>query len=402
MDGRSKAPGTVIIVGAGITGCAIAYHLARLGHTDVTVLDRGTLGAPLGSTGHAPGLLGRNSASPVMAALADYTADLLARLPGAVFNKVGSIEVARKTETADLLERKAATARGYGFDAHLVGPGELAGLVPYMDASGLKRGLYLPDDGTLDARAALRGLHEGARDAGVTFRETVAVRDLLVREGRVVGVVTDEGEIVGDRIVIAVGIWGAELLKRHGIALPLLPVQHPYFTTAPMAVLDGGSAPSRHPMVRDLENLFYLREHGDRLGFGWYNHAPAPAEVAGLIEAEMAFPARGFHEVLSHDLFPVLAGAPIERKLNGIFSMTPDGGPLLGPVPGEPHLWVAEAVWVTHSGGVGRAVAEALLGLEPSIDVSAFAQDRFAAMPEDVRRARSLSLYNDIYAWPAR
>ena len=117
-------------------------------------------------------------------------------------------------------------------------------------AAGLFAKLDPDRDGTLDARAALRGLHEGARDAGVTFRETVAVRDLLVREGRVVGVVTDDGEIVGDKVVVAVGIWGAELLKRHGIALPLFPVQHPYFTTAPLAVLDGATAPSRHPMVR--------------------------------------------------------------------------------------------------------------------------------------------------------
>lgn len=393
----------ILIVGAGITGCSIAYHLAQLGHKNVVVVDRGTVEDPLGSTGHAPGLLGRNSGSSALAAIADYTANLFARLPedDPAFECVGSVEVARDQEGLSLLRRKAKAAHRHGFSARMVGPEELASLVPYMDVSSVVGGIFLPDDGVLDARRALRALHQEGATLGVRFLENTEVFGFGREGGRICGVVTERGPINAERVVVAVGIWGAALLAKIGVDLPLLPVQHPYVYTAPLEVLGSPHRQATRPIVRDLDNLFYLREHGDRLGYGWYNHEPATADAGELGRADLPFPESGFLEAVDHALFPLLSDTPIDRRLNGVFSMTPDGGPLLGELPEHPGLWVAEAVWVTHSAGIGLVMAELLLGRESTVNVAEFGPDRFSSMNLSSRRRASLKRYNDIYAWPA-
>jgi len=392
-----------VIIGAGIAGCSIAYHLAEQGYTDVLVLDRGRVSDPLGSTGHAPGLLGRNSSSKTMAALADCTARLFARLPAdqPALTQVGSVEVARDQVQMRLLAYKAERAAENGLRARLVSPKELGELVPYMDTSSLVGGLLLPDDGVLDARRALWAMRDEAVSKGVSFLEETPVTGFKTEGNQVTGVQTPGGVIACDRVVVAVGIWGAALLGTLGIELPLFPVQHPYVYTVPLEMLAGAIREASHPMVRDLDHVFYLREHGDRLGYGWYNHQPLTAPVEDLPRADMAFPEQGFLDQVRYDLFPFLKDTPLSHRLNGIFSMTPDGGPLLGEVVGRPGLWLAEAVWVTHSGGVGKAVAELLLGQVPSFDVTGFRPERFANLSLDAQRQASLALYNDIYQWPA-
>jgi glycine/D-amino acid oxidase-like deaminating enzyme len=387
-----------VIIGAGIIGCSTAYHLVRMGHKEITVVDRGTLADPLGSTGHAPGLLGRNSASPVMAALADYTAELYASLPA--FTRVGSVEVARDDKALALLERKSVTARSHGFRAELISPERLEMLVPYMNTADIVGAIHLPDDGTLEARTALAALHEEAARAGVRFIEETEATDLIEEGGQVVGIRTQGGEIRSGAVVLAAGIWGAEFLSQQNIRLPLVPVQHPYVYTEILPDLLDANVPASHPIVRDLDHVFYLREHHGRLGYGWYNHAVATADVTSTHRADIAFPETGFLDRVSYELFPFLRDVKIEQRLNGVFSMTPDGGPLLGPWPAKPGLWIAEAVWVTHSGGAGRAMAEMLSGAPPTVDTSAFAPDRFAPMAEEDQRAVALALFNDIYAWP--
>ncbi|MDQ8757445.1 FAD-binding oxidoreductase [Sphingosinicella sp. LHD-64] len=389
-----------IIVGAGIVGCSIAYHLAELGHTDVLVVDRGSVANPLGSTGHAPGLLGRNSGTPAMAALAMYSAELYARVlsdPPA-FQRTGSVEVTRSADTLRLLARKREVALAGGIDAELVSPERLTKLVPYLDSDGLAGGLFIPDDGVLDVRRLLQALHEAAQDHGLAFREGVQVIDFARDGDRITGVITDQGTIFASRVIVAVGIWGRELAGKAGLDLALYPVQHPYLQTKPLPRVVTGEM---RPFVRDLDNLFYLREHGDRLGYGWYNHSPLAAEVDTTIKADLAYEDRKFDAALSYDLFPILEQTGSCRKLNGIFSMTPDGAPLLGQVDGAKGLWVAEAVWVTHAGAVGKAMAECILDRSPSFDITQFHLDRFASMDEQSRRHASMSLYNDIYAWPA-
>lgn len=396
-----------IVVGGGIAGCSVAYHLAQLGHTDVLVIDRGTFTDPLGSTGHAPGLLGRNSGNPTMAEFADYTADLFSKMPAEkpALTRVGSVEVARNEDELALLRQKARTAATYSMSARLITPDELKELIPYLDTANVIGAIHVPDDGALDARRALLALRDEAADAGVRFIENMTVTGFEADRGRVSGIHTDQGVVRAENVVVAVGIWGQHLLSKLGINLALTPVQHPYVYTVPLDFLSGTGREASRPLVRDLQNVFYLREHGDRLGFGWYGHEPAMADVAAITRADITFPEDGFRAGsqvdVGYDLFPFLRSTPVAKTLNGIFSMTPDGGPLIGEVEGWAGLWVAEAVWITHSGGVGRALAELILDQPATIDVSAFRPDRFDGMAEAERVNKSLSLYNDIYSWPA-
>jgi dimethylglycine oxidase len=393
------ASAETVIVGAGIVGCSIAYHLAEMGYTDVLVLDRGKMSSPLGSTGHAPGLLGRNSASSLMAALADYTSELFARMPqpNPALIRSGSIEVVRDEKRLEQLRYKIKAAAANGIEARLVSPEEIGKLVPYIDTKPIIGGIFVPGDGVLDARRALSALFEEAARRGIEFREETTVIGFQTAGDRITGVITEGGIINCSRVVVAVGIWGSELLEPLGIDLPLFAVQHPYVLTEPLGRLAGASQGAR-PFVRDLDNLFYLREHGDRLGFGWYNHQPLTIDPKTISKADTAFPEYGFLDTVSYELFPFLENTPLSSKLNGIFSMTADGGPLLGKI--RPGLWIAEAVWVTHAGGVGKAMAELLLNRPPSFDVAAFLPDRFASISSEDARLASLDLYNNIYAWP--
>jgi len=390
-----------VIVGAGIAGCSIAYHLAEMGYIDAIVIDRGKMSNPLGSTGHAPGLLGRNSASPTMAALADYTADLYAQIPveKPALTRVGSIEVVRDYAGAELLSKKLKSATAKGIEAHLLSLDELKEKVPYMDISSVKASIFIPGDGALDARRGLTALYESAKQSGIRFMEEVTVTDFQNEKGHISGVVTDRGIIQCNRVVVAVGIWGRAFLKNMGINLPLYAVQHPYVYTKKMDMLADTEAEATRPMIRDLDNVFYLREHSDRFGYGWYNHKATLIDAGTITKADIAFPDEGFLEAANYDLFPFLKETELEVKLNGIFSMTPDGGPLLGEIKERPGLWIAEAVWVTHSGGVGKAMAEALTGKEPSFNIAQFSPDRFDEMSEENRLQASLDLYNDIYHW---
>ncbi|MDX7952355.1 FAD-binding oxidoreductase [Lichenihabitans sp. Uapishka_5] len=390
-----------VIVGAGIVGSALALHLARMGQRDILVLDRGSLNAPAGSTGHAPGLLGRNAASASLSAMACETASLLAELPTGTpaLTRVGSIEIARDRTRLGEIERKFHVATERGLRARLMTSEEVVERVPYLNPDVIAAGLFLPDDGVLDVKRGLWAIQAEAAALGVAFRENTEVTGFERVGGHVAGVRTADTVLSCDRVVIATGIWGRFLLDTLDVALPIVPVQHPYVTTAPVATLAGSSAEATHPFVRDVERLFYLREHGDRLGFGWFSHLPTATDPQAMTTADMPFPSHGLLDDLEHDLVPLLGQTALEQKLNGLLSMTPDGLPLIGQVDGRPELWVAEALWVTHAGGAGRALAELMLGRAPWIDLEPFRLNRFSHVDVEANRQQSLSLYNNIYAW---
>ena len=390
-----------VIVGAGIVGSALAFHFARMGHRDVLVLDRGRLDAPGGSTGHAPGLLGRNAASPVLSALACDTAALLAELPveAPALTRVGSIEVVRQRSRLGDLAHKLDVAQARGLTASLLSSDEVGERVPYLDRRVVAGGLFLPDDGVMDVKRGLRAIQAEASGLGATFREATEIVGVAFDGDRVTGVVTPEGVIGCGRVVIAIGIWAPMLLEGLGISLPIIPVQHPYVTTEPLPELAGAVVEAAHPFVRDVERLLYLREHGDRLGFGWFNHEPVVSDARSLQCADLPFPDRGPLDAVRHDLVPTLAQLRHHKRLNGLLAMTPDGLPLIGPIAGRPGLWIAEAIWVTHACGAGRALAERILGHTPWLDLTSFAPHRFADRDAETARRESLKVYNDIYSW---
>jgi len=391
-----------VIVGAGIVGCSIAYHLAQRGYDDAIVIDRGTLATPLGSTGHAPGLLAQISPSPVMTELARYSAELYAKVPtnNPAYRAVGSIEVTRDPANLRRFRDKIQRGQATGIRAEALSSDEIKRRVPFMNVDNLAGGVLVPSDGVLDANRALKGLAEHAQAAGISFQENTVVSNIENRNGKVVAVVTDKGRIECRRVVVAVGIWGAELMKCLALEIPLFPVQHPYVYTAALKELADAMPEMNYPLIRDIDNVTYFRQHGTGMGYGWYNHTPMSANMVGLGGADIPYRKTDFEETLELGLFPFLRNARVKRRLNGIFSMTPDGGPLLGEIGSISGVWLAQAVWVTHAGGVGKLMSELLLGHEASVDVTNLDANRFHGVESQMLKERALCLYNNIYDWP--
>jgi glycine/D-amino acid oxidase-like deaminating enzyme len=201
---------------------------------------------------------------------------------------------------------RPATALGQGIAARLVSPNEIEAMVPYLDATQLIAGLFVPGDRTVAVKKVLRALQEGAACCGVRFVEETSGIDFEREGNRIVGVMTSNGPMQADQVVLAVGIWGRHLAQRLGLELPLFPVQHPYVYTEPLKMLSMMSSDPPRPMIRDLDNVLYLREHDDRLGYGWYSHEPSTFDPDHILRADVPFPDAGFGNGVNLDLFPCL------------------------------------------------------------------------------------------------
>lgn len=397
----------VVVVGAGIVGTSIADELTARGCTDVTVLDQGPLFATGGSTSHAPGLVFQTNGSKTMTEFARYTVEKFGSL--GAFSPVGGLEVATTEARWTDLHRKSGWARSWGIQGELVSPEQCATLHPLLDVDRVLGGFHTPTDGLATALRAATAQAERATSRGARFIGEQEVTDVLDRNGRVAGVRTGTGEVFdADVVVVAAGFWGAQLGARVGLTVPLVPMAHQYAKTGQLAGLrregrtglDGGEAVL--PILRHQDHDLYYREHGDRLGIGYYGHRPMPVDMTTLMAdtAGEAMPsmlpftdedfATGW--AASADLLPALGDAKVEEGFNGIFSFTPDGFSIMGEHRDLPGFWVAEAVWVTHSAGVAKAMAEWILDGAPATDVHECDLYRFeepAKSPEFILKTSS-------------
>ncbi|SEF66904.1 Glycine cleavage system T protein (aminomethyltransferase) [Nonomuraea solani] len=371
----------LVIVGAGIVGCALADELTERGWTDVTVVDQGPLFAAGGSSSHAPGLVFQTNPSKTMTEFAAYTAAKYSRL--GVFRQVGGLEVATTPERWTDLHRKLGWAESWGVEARLVDAAECAALWPLLDRDRVLGGLYVPSDGLAAAvdcgeAQAARAVSRGAR-----FLPGHTVVGIEQRGGRVTGVAAvTAGEyrtLPADVVVCAAGFWGPSIGAMAGLTVPLLPLAHQYAKTGPLPARFEG------PILRHQDRDLYFRQHGDRLGIGSYAHRPMPvtqAEIgpkATTMPSVQAFTEEDFDPAWRDavELLPALAESKYEDGINGIFSFTPDGFPLIGEAPHLDGFWLAEAVWVTHSAGVARALAEVLVDGRSKIDLHECELNRF-------------------------
>jgi dimethylglycine oxidase len=397
-------PPKVVIIGAGIVGTSMADELTARGCTDVTVLDRGPLFATGGSTSHAPGLVFQTNGSKTMTEFARYTVEKFGSL--GAFNAVGGLEVATTEARWTDLHRKAGWAQSWGISGELVSPEQCAALYPLLAVDRIFGGFHTPTDGLAKALHAAAAQAERAGGRGARFIGEQEVTDVLDRNGRVVGVRTATGEVFdADVVVSAAGFWGAQLGAQVGLTVPLVPMAHQYAKTGQIAALrrDGLTAEEAHlPILRHQDHDLYYREHGDRLGIGYYGHRPMPVDMTTLI-AETAgeampsmlpFTDEDFAPAwtASADLLPALGDSKVEEGFNGIFSFTPDGFSVMGEHRDLPGFWVAEAVWVTHSAGVAKAMAEWILDGAPTTDVHECDLYRFeepAKSPEFILKTSS-------------
>ncbi|GLY94150.1 FAD-dependent oxidoreductase [Actinoplanes sp. NBRC 103695] len=360
----------VVIIGAGIVGCALADELTLRGLTDVTVLEQGPLFATGGSSSHAPGLVFQTNPSRTMSRLAQYTVDKYVEL--GCFDQVGSLEVATTPARLAELHRRHGFARSWGISSGLLGPDECRSLYPLLGDSVLG-GLHVPGDGLARAVPAGEAQALRAQSRGAVFRPFEKVVEIVVDGGRVTGVRTASGSYPADVVVSCAGFWGPSVGALAGVRIPLLPMAHQYAHTEAV-----GSAPS--VILRHQDQDLYFRSYPDgHLGVGSYLHPPMPIDVTAIEDSTLGFTPPDFEEswAAARDLLPALRDSSVASGFNGVFSFTADGFPLLGESPVVRGFWSAEAVWVTHSAGVGRAVAEWIVDGRPSLDLHECDLNRF-------------------------
>ncbi|EGY23615.1 sarcosine dehydrogenase [Verticillium dahliae VdLs.17] len=365
----------VVIIGAGIVGTNIADELVARGWTNITVVEQGPLQMPGGSTSHAPGLVFQTNPSKTLTSFASYTVEKLLSI--GCFNQVGGLEVAETPERLEDLKRKHGYASSWGIESSLISAEACCRLYPLLSKDVVLGGLHIPSDGLALAAKAVQVLIERTRKAGVTYLGMTPVTGFERSDGRVTGVITkSSGTIPADIVISCAGLWGVEVGAMVDLPIPLQPVAHQYAkTTAVPALKAKNPAPNSAslPILRHQDRDLYYREHGDHMGIGFYGHRPLPVVAASLGEtranvsehdmpSRLDFTPEDFDPAwtLSQTLLPALRETEIAHGFNGIMSFTPDGGPLIGRAPALEGFFVAEAVWVTHSAGVARAVAQLL------------------------------------------
>ena len=395
----SIAPATqprVVIIGAGIVGTNLADELVSRGWTDITVIDQGPLDMPGGSTSHAPGLVFQTNPSKTMTLFAKYTVEKFLSLESEgqnCFNQVGGLEVATTAERLEELKRKHGYASSWGVEARLISPEECLELYPNLNKDMVLGGLHIPSDGLALAARAVQLLIARTREAGVKYLGSTPVTGIERSQGQVTGVTTPNGSVAADFVVSCAGFWGVEVGAMVGLTIPLLPLAHQYVKTTAIPALAGKNTESNGaslPILRHQDQDLYYREHGDRYGIGYYGHKPMPVVAASLgltpehvddknMPSRLEFTPEDFEPAWmeSQNLLPALKETEVDDGFNGIFSFTPDGGALVGQAPHLDGFYVAEAVWVTHSAGVARAVAEVLTEGRSRIDLADCELTRF-------------------------
>ncbi len=399
----------VVIIGAGIVGCALADELTARGWTDLTVLDRGPLFATGGSSSHAPGLVFQTNPSKTMTEFAAYTVAKYTALD--CFAQVGGLEVATTPARLAELKRRHGFATSWGVEAFLRTPSECVALHPLLDEDAILGGLHVPTDGLASAVRAGEAQARAAMERGARFlgghTVTGIAGDGVVGNGvvgngnKVTAVETDQGTFAADIVVSCAGFWGAEVGRLVGLTVPLQPMAHQYAKTGPVPALAGASEDATAPILRHQDRDLYFREHGDRIGVGSYAHRPMPVDPTGLTHGVLEFTREDFAPAWDDAvaLLPGLADTKAEEGINGIFSFTPDGFPLIGEHRDLAGFWVAEAVWVTHSAGVAKATAEWLVDGRPSTDLHECDLHRFEEihLAPDYVEARGCQNFVEVY-----
>jgi glycine cleavage system aminomethyltransferase T/glycine/D-amino acid oxidase-like deaminating enzyme len=401
----------VVVIGAGIVGNSLVYHLARLGWRDIVQIDKGALPNPGGSTGHAS-----NFIFPVdhSREITDLTLDSVRQYKEmGVFTQSGGFEVARTEERMEELRRRMSSAKAWGIDASLVTPDEVVEKVPFLDPSVIVGAFWTQSVGVVDSLRAGTIMRERALELNaLTVVPTVEVVGLDVEAGRIRGVRTSAGDIETSTVVIACGVWSPRVAAMAGAHIPLTPAVHQMISVGPVPVLAAKEGEISFPIVRDMDTFCYERQHGADMEVGSYAHRPIlhePDDIPSIDQAklsptEMPFTADDFDQQLEEalELMPEILGdeqAEIRYAINGLLSLTPDGAPVLGETPEVGGLWSAAAVWIKEGPGVGRAVAEWMTSGRPEIDLSSSDIARFYPHQRTRAhiRARTSESFNKTY-----
>lgn len=381
-----KTTTRVVVIGGGVVGCSVLYHLTKLGWSDVMLLERSELTS--GSTWHAAGGFHTLNGDTNMAALQGYTIRLykeLEELTGMScgLHHVGGITLADNRDRFDMLLAERAKHRYMGLETEIVGPEEIAKLAPIVNLEGVIGALYDPLDGHLDPSGTTHAYAKAARMGGAEIHLHTKVLETNPRADGTWEVVTDKGTIHTEHVVNAAGLWAREVGALAGVYLPLHPMEHQYLVTAETPEIYERDA--EHPHVMDPAGESYLRQEGRGLCIGFYEQPCRPWAVDGT-------PWEFGHELLPDDFdkieqsiefaykrFPVLERAGVKSVIHGPFTFAPDGNPLVGPIPGLRGYWSACGVMAGFSqgGGVGLMLAQWMTTGECERDTGAMDVARF-------------------------
>ena len=401
----------VVVIGGGIVGCSVAYHLCKLGWTDVVLLERAKLTS--GSTFHAAGLVGQLRSSASITRLLKLSVDLYAGIEAETgqatgWKMNGGLRLACNRERMTELRRQATTAHSFGLEMHLLTPKEAGKMWPLMEIRDLEGAAFLPSDGQINPSDITHALVRGARNQGARIIEDCPVSAIGVTGGQVASVTTPEGDMACEAVVNCAGQWAADVGRLAGVTVPVNSVHHQYMVSEPM----DGVTPDL-PTLRDPDRLIYFKEDAGRLVMGGYETNPKPWATDGIPE--------GFHFTLLEsdwDHFeplvvealirmPGLESVGVRDLINGPEAFTPDGNFILGEAPGLRGFFVGagfNAFGIASAGGAGRALAEWIVGGEAPMDLWPVDIRRFGAHHGDTEwvRTRTLELYAKHYAvsWP--
>ncbi len=405
----------VVIVGAGIVGCALADELTERGWTELTVLEQGDLFTTGGSSSHAPGLVFQTNGCRTMTEFAKYTVAKYGDLDVDgkwCFRPVGGLEVATTPERLADLERRHGWATSSGIESRLVDPAECAEMHPMLDQAKVLGGFHIPSDGLAKPLRAAEAQARRAIARGAKFLAGQKVVSVERSGGRVTGVTTETDLFRADIVISCAGMWGPVLGELVDLAVPLVPMAHQYARTTPLPGLTGLNTEldeATKPILRHQDADLYFREHVDRIGIGAYGHRPMPLPAREIgdprtsegMPSELSFTPADFEEswAAAVELLPSLGDAKVEEGINGLFSFTPDGMPLLGEHPDLDGFWLAEAVWITHSAGVARAMAQWLVDGQAELDLHGSDLARFETvqLAPDYVMARSCQSFVEVY-----
>jgi 4-methylaminobutanoate oxidase (formaldehyde-forming) len=404
----------VVIIGGGIIGTSIAYHLGHLGWTDTVLLERDRLTS--GTTWHAAGLMVTyGSLSETSTSMRQYSRDLYSRLEAETglatgFIPVGFIEAAADDDRLEEYRRVAAFNRHLGVDVHEISPAEIAELFPPAKVDDLKAGFYVKEDGRVNPVDVTMSLAKGARMQGVQLIEGVAATKVLTKNGRVVGVETEFGDIECDYVVNCAGMWARQLGERNGVTIPLQASEHYYLITDRIEGLDPAL-----PVFEDPASYGYYRPEGDGLMIGLFEPVCAPWKIDG-IPSDFSFgelppdwDRMGPYLEKAMARVPISLETGVRKFFCGPESFTPDLLPVVGEAPEIKNYFVTaglNSIGILTGGGLGRVMAHWITTGQPDVDITGFNIDRlhaYQANPQ-YRAERTVESLGMVYAahYPSR
>ena len=399
-----KTHARVVVIGRGVTGCSVLYHLASAGWTDCLLLERSELTS--GSTWHAAGGTAALAASATMTWLHRYSFELYPKLEAETgqscgFHHVGGVMLARTDRRMEELELFRSKARRVGFASRWLDEAQARSLVPILDLSGVKGVLYEASRGHIDPSGVTHAFAKGARDRGAEIVRRCPVLETNPRRDGTWEVVTSQGTIIAGHVVNAAGLWAREVAALAGIRLPLMPVEHHYLVTEPIPEIE--AMDRELPLIGDADAEFYMRQEGQGLLLGVYESPCTHWSVDGT-------PQDFGHELLPDDLarmehnmaqavrsVPVLGRAGIRRVVNGPMIFSPDLNPLVGPLPGLRNYWCACGVMTAFSqaGAVGKVLTEWMTNGDPGLDFFVWDVTRYGDWAgHEYTMARTADMYS--------